>query len=332
MKIITPLRREQLEQVGPVLARSPHKPYSALRLPPAVPVDALWLREVADALDADAGAVFAARVGSEVAGLAVCASQDWESRVLERKVAVLKHLVVPADDPHGPETLELLIRQVLAWAKACGVELLSCKAYTDDLTAINALERHGFLLRDTMLDYVYDPHRDPFDTVPRPEPFPGCTIRLATADDRGEVLRVSENAFGGHFGRFHSDPRLPRDVSTRVYREWLRSSCDGYADYLVVAEVAGRVVGYSVWKKPCSREEQFGLRLGRYSIGAVHHDFAGRGLFEALTHAGMARLREAVDRISGPTHVNNYPVQRGYTKLRWRIANAYHTLHRWLTN
>jgi hypothetical protein len=183
-----------------------------------------------------------------------------------------------------------------------------------------------------MLDYAYDPHRDPFETVPRPELFPGCTTRLATADDREALMRVSENAFGGHFGRFHSDPRLPRDVSTRVYREWLRSSCEGYADYVVVAEVEGRVVGYTVWKDPSPREKRFGVRIGHYSIGAVHHDFAGRGLFGALTHAGMALLHGAVDRLGGPTHVNNYPVQRGFARLRWRVGNAHHTLHRWLTD
>jgi len=36
------------------------------------------------------------------------------------------------------------------------------------------------------------------------------------------------------------------------------------------------------------------------------------------------------DCIEGPTHVNNYPVQRGYTKLLWRICDAHHSFHKWL--
>jgi hypothetical protein len=332
MTTVAPVRPDQLEQVRSVLARSPYKPCRALRLPPDAALEALWLAEVADAMSDAHAAVFVACSGQTVLGVAVCAEQDWETRVLEHKAAVLRHLVVPADDPHGPETLDRLLDQILAWSKARGVELLSCKTCTDDSTSVHALERHGFLLMDTLLDYVYDARRELFPTVPRPQPVPGCTIRQATAADRAALARVAENAFGRHFGRFHADHRLPREVAARVYREWIHSACDGYADYLLLAEMEGTIAAFSVWKKPSAREQQFGLRLGHYSIGAVHHDFAGRGVFGALTWAGMAALDGTVDWIEGPTHVNNYPVQRGYEKLRWRIGGARHTLHCWLTD
>ncbi len=329
MPTVSSIKSDQCDQLRSVLVLSPCKPYQTLSLPPSFPIIDLWLTEVGDTLASASSAGFVARDGQKVIGLAVCAEQDWETRVLGHKAAVLKHLIVPASK-HRPEVLDLLIQEVLRWARKRGVELLSCRTYSDDPPTVHALERQGFVLVDTVLDYVHDSRRDPLATIPSPELPPDCTIAPATVADREALLQVAANAFAGHFGRFHADPHLTGELATRVYHQWLLSSCDGYADCILVARVNGAIAGYSVWKKPSSLETQVGLRLGHYSIAAVHSDFAGRGLFSALTYAGMAALQGSVDWIEGPTHVNNYPVQRGYNRLHWRISGARHTLHRWL--
>jgi hypothetical protein len=77
-------------------------------------------------------------------------------------------------------------------------------------------------------------------------------------------------------------------------------------------------------------DAQHGIRLGHYSIGAVHPDFFERGLFTALTHAGMEQVCSSADWIEAPTHIANYPVQRGFLRLGWRIAGAQHSFHKWL--
>ena len=60
----------------------------------------------------------------------------------------------------------------------------------------------------------------------------------------------------------------------------------------------------------------------------MHPDYFGRGLFSSLTYEGMRRLPELgrVDRIEGPTHVNNYPVQRGLPETRMADYRARGTL------
>jgi hypothetical protein len=320
-----------VDAVRPLLRQLPHRLGGLLRLPASYPSDDLWVRELTDALGGHGATLVVAGGAGAPAGLALCKLQDWETRVLGRKTAIVQQLAVgPAAAPPS-EVLDLLLREALAWARECQVELLSCRTSTDALYALHALQRQGFLLVDTVLDYVYDARAVPPHTIECPPAPEGCVIRPAREDDQPALLQIAENAFGGHFGRFHADPRLPRRVATHVYREWIRSCCAGYADHLFVAEVAGRLAGYSVWKNPSAVEAGGGVRLGHYSIAGIHHDFAGRGLFGALTHAGMARLADAADWIEGPTHINNYPVQRGYTRLHWRIAGARHTFHRWLS-
>ena len=43
----------------------------------------------------------------------------------------------------------------------------------------------------------------------------------------------------------------------------------------------------------------------------------------------MRLLAEHAQRIEGPTHASNLPVQRAYSALGWRVAGARHGFHRW---
>jgi ribosomal protein S18 acetylase RimI-like enzyme len=91
-----------------------------------------------------------------------------------------------------------------------------------------------------------------------------------------------------------------------------------------------RIAGYSAWKKPAALDQRHGIRLGHFSIGAVHPDFFGRGLFTTLTREGMEQLRSSTDWIEAPTHIDNHAVQRGFLRLGWRIVGAQHSFHKWL--
>jgi hypothetical protein len=48
-----------------------------------------------------------------------------------------------------------------------------------------------------------------------------------------------------------------------------------------------------------------------------------------LTLEGMRLLAGHARRIEGPTHATNFPVQRAYVALGWRVADARHGFHRW---
>jgi hypothetical protein len=163
-----------------------------------------------------------------------------------------------------------------------------------------------------------------------PSKSPDITVRLAEDRDRDALIEVTVKAFRAHFGRYHADERISPQQAIAVYEEWIRSSCSGYADWIVLAEMNQQIAGFSIWKKPSPLEQALSVTVGHYSIAATHPAFAGRGLFGILTYAGMQLLDGLCHCIEGPTHINNYPVQRGYTKLSWRIADARHSFHKWL--
>ncbi len=286
-----------------------------------------WLDEIRSALASPGSAAVSARTGGRIAGLAVVAEQDWETRVLGRRMMTIRHLAASGEPAERAALFERLLDEALRLADEHGAECLVHRSHADDAPAIHALERRGFLLVDTLLDYAFDFARN--EELPPSRLPPDAGVRPATADDLEGLLEVSRRAFPVHSGRFHSDERIPRACAVRVYEEWIRSCLEGWADWVLAAESGGAIVGYSAWKKPSDLERRHGIALGHYSIGAVVPEQAGSGLFRSLTLEGMRLLAGHAKAIEGPTHAANVPVQRAYASLGWRVAGARHGFHRW---
>jgi hypothetical protein len=286
-----------------------------------------WLDEIRSVLSSPGGAAFVARAGGRTVGLAVVADLVWETRALGRRMTGIRYLAAAGESSERAAILERLLDEAVRHAEEHEAECLVHRSYADDAPAIHALERHGFLLMDTLLDYVFD---FPRDEVPAPSPLPpDVRVRPVTPEDLDGLIEVSRRAFAVHSGRFHSDGRIPRPSAVRIYEEWIRSCVEGWADWVLAAECRGIIVGYSAWKKPSEIERRYGIALGHYSIGVVVPEHAARGLFRALTLEGMRLLAGHARRIEGPTHATNFPVQRAYVALGWRVADARHGFHRW---
>lgn len=327
---IRSLADADLGELRPLLRKTPYKPHRLLSEVPPDDLVSFWIRTLADPASSERSCAFVATDEGAAVGMVACSELPWETAVFSRPIGGVRHLVVDTAAPRARQVLAELLSRALSWARSGGIECLMCKAYTDDTAGIHALEQSGFLLMDTLLDYVYDSRRYPLQEVPRPPLAPGCRIRPAEKKDADELREVARAAFREHMGRFHSDERIRADDATRIYEEWIRSACDGYADWVLIAESEGRIAGYSAWRRPSVLEAALRVRLGHYSIGAVHPDHNGRGLFGNLTYEGMALFRGISDCIEGPTHVNNYAVQSAYQTLGWRVSDARHSFHRWL--
>ena len=287
-----------------------------------------WSEEIRADLETPGGVLLLARSRGHVAGLAVLADLAWETRVLGRRMRGLRHLAAAGEPEERARILDRLVLEAVRLAE--GEDRADCvvhRCQADDAPAIHALERRGFLLMDTLVDYVVnlEQHR----SVTAPLPSAGTKLRAGEAADLEGLLAVARHAFDAHPGRFHSDERIPHADAVRVYEEWIRSCIEGWADRVVVADCQGTIVGYSAWKKPSELERRHGIELGHYSIGAVAPEHAASGLFRALTAEGMRFLAEHARRVEGPTHAANVPVQRAYAALGWKAAGARHAFHRW---
>jgi len=285
--------------------------------------------EIRELLTSESAIGFIAETSGTISGLVICTPLFWESPLLGKSMWAIKHLGVASRPGDASSVATSLVAEVVRRVADRDADFLLCRAIPSDTAIIQALESNGFLLMDTLLNFVFD-CRARGSNCHRQQAPEGFELRLATASDIEPLAEVARSSFAGHFGRFHADPRIGHAAAARIYQEWIRSCANGWADWIVVATHGDRIAGYSAWKKPSALDAQHGIRLGHYSIGAVHPDFFERGLFTALTHAGMEQVCSSADWIEAPTHIANYPVQRGFQRLGWRIAGAQHSFHKWL--
>lgn len=328
---IEDLPLQRIGSLKPLLEQSPFKPLRYLGQNINDVLDNFWLASMVDLAQNKNAKFFAALQNDNVAGMLTCTDNPWETAILGKKAGVINYFTVSESSPFAEQIAAELLDKAAQYALTKEFQFLLCKPYTDAATIIHALETHDFLLMDTLLDCHYDFHRFPLNEIAQPSISNDVSIRLAKSGDEQELTSVAHAAFQKHFGRYHADKNIRSKHATRFYEEWIKSSLNGYADWVCVAEINGRIAGYSIWKKPSPLEAAHQIRVGHYSIAGIHPDYFGRGLFTALTYQGMKLLDGIADIVEGPTHINNHGVQQGYSKLHWRIcSDARHSFHKWL--
>jgi ribosomal protein S18 acetylase RimI-like enzyme len=323
--MIARLDLSSIDELKEALPRFTHKPFPHLSYLKRDQIEGYWLDDIAQDLENKCSTGFALFSEHGISGLVLYSDSPWDTKVIGEPVAVIKYLVEAG--ANDSRVLDQLLDEVLQHAANRGVHLLTCKVQPLQFPAIHALERHGFLLMDTLLDYFFDLSQTPFDEIRPPKQIDGLHLRLATAQDLPELITLTETAFSKHFGRYNSDTRMPPGTGTRVYQEWVRSSFSGAADWIVIAEVNGRIAGYSVWKKASALEAKHSFDVAHCTLAGIHPEFFGRGLYTTLTFEGMRIAKQFANHLVLPAHARHYPVHRANLKLGWKIAGVKHSFH-----
>ncbi|MEO7165983.1 MAG: hypothetical protein ABI016_02995 [Chthoniobacterales bacterium] len=327
--MIEPLTLGAIEGCHETFSRLLHPPLGHLPNVSSRQARAYWLDEVKKDLSDPSAAAWIARRSDESSGLLLFLDAPWETKIVEEPVGTLRHFAL-TNRGEDNEALDELLQTALQHAVDRGIRCLVCKLDPREVATIHALERHGFLLMDSLLDFVFD--------YPAPAPNErktagaegGLQIRPSTEEDIAEVTAIAERAFADYFGRYHADPRVSRAAATNFYRKWVESSFAGWADLILVAEVDRQIAGFGIWKKASELEARHGLGLAHYNLAGIHPDFSGRGLYSALAAEGMERIRPFASHLIGPVHVSNFPVHRALHRLGWKIRGARHSFHKWL--
>jgi ribosomal protein S18 acetylase RimI-like enzyme len=289
-----------------------------------------WLDEISQSLADESSIVLGSMVSGTLNGLVVYNDSRWDSQITRRRLGTVKHLAVIPDDHAGSGILRELIDELLRSLAKRRTQCVVCRVQSNELAAIHALEQSGFLLMDTLLDFVFDFSRTPIERIDVPRQDEQLKIREAKAQDLTALMEINESAFADYFGRYHADPQMPPGTATRIYAEWARSALHGWADWIVVAEIDGKTAGCGLWRNVLKAGEYDSPGVAYCDMVVVDPEFQGRGVGTALMVDGMRIAPDCVQYLVGPVHVCNYPVQRTLQKLGWKIAGARHSFHKWL--
>lgn len=328
---ITRIDPAEIDVVKEALPRFRFKPLSHLPYLKRAQVENYWMDEISETVAEATSAAFVAKMSDRIAGFAVYAESPWDTRVIGRRIAALKHLAADVEQSSSRTVIAALAEKTIRHAAKCGIECLTAKVHPRDTATIHAFEQTGFLLMDTLVDYVFDFSRMPFDRVIPPRRISGLSTRLGKPADLPEILEVAERAFKNHFGRYNADSQLPPGAAKDVYREWARSSFSGWGDWVTVGEVRGKLAGYAIWKKASALEAKHDLDIFHYNLVAIHPHFVGRDVFAVLTYDGMQMFQGYANHFTAPTHVSHNSIHRLCFELGWQITSARHSFHKWLT-
>lgn len=151
-------------------------------------------------------------------------------------------------------------------------------------------------------------------------------LRPAEPGDRELILRIAESVFA--FGRYHGDPRFPRELANRRYVQWLKNAldCGNPDDHVLVLGQPNAALGFM---NVVIRDGHADLRLAAVDpenqIG-----FAGFALYaETLRMAHALGARSASAKVAAAnTRVMNVCALLGYTftnpeiTLHWHAPNS----------
>jgi len=203
------------------------------------------------------------------------------------------------------------------------VALLIARCSTAEVTTIQAMEKKGFILTDTLVYYKKEIHNK---AIPYNEGQ--VRIRPIRQGEENRIKEIAQGAFRGYYGHYHADERLNRLACNEVYIDWAFRSClsKDMADMVLVAELGNSVVGFATLqiKSPDTGE---GVLFG------VAPEAQRHGVYRAMMIGGMIYLKEkGLKQMVVSTQIMNIAVQKVWTRLGFEPSHSYYTSHKWFVD
>jgi dTDP-4-amino-4,6-dideoxy-D-galactose acyltransferase len=239
---------------------------------------------------------------------------EWDSEQFGTPAARLDLLDASGSYVEARSNKSELIALVLDQCREVGINHLSARVDTGDLTAIHALEGAGFELIDGIQTFL-------LSLIGNPASVPSGT-RLFEPKDLQEVLEIGRTAYV--FDRFHADPTLSTSVADNVNESWTRNCCLGIAaDAVVIADEECRVASYVTCRADthskrgiiilvATAEWARGRGAARRASSAALHWFAGQGM----------------ESVEVGTQIRNIPAARLYESLGFRLTRTSFTFRK----
>jgi hypothetical protein len=208
-----------------------------------------------------------------------------------------------------------------------GYKLLIARVDFKDIELINKLEEFGFRVKDSQMTYRYQLKDFKGDYI-KFDPIDDYVIREYKESDTKKLMSVAKDSFN-NYGHYFSNNRLDKEICREIYEDWTYNSCTNknVADKIFVSEFNGEPIGFLSFKI----YEEDGHRYAAGGMGAVNSEHRGKELFPRLVLAGLQWGNDiGLDWEEHNVIVNNIPVNRSFTKMKFKSDNVVVTMHCWL--
>jgi len=238
----------------------------------------------------------------------ICEYLEWDSEFFGYRIARVL----------GSKISSRQARRIDAWCTDNRIECLYFLAVPTDVETARTATRYGFTLVDVRLTFAMNSLMNTqFAAISE-----GVRIRTPREDDMPALQRIARAS--STVSRFFFDNRFENDAAERLYDTWITKSCKGYAEHVLVAELADAPVGYITCHVDSAE------RKGRIGLVGVDEMVRGRSIGTSLTLAALGWFRDQrVESIEVITQGRNIPAQRLYQRCGFRTQNLELWFHKW---
>ena len=235
---------------------------------------------------------------------------DWDSNFFGLNIAYLYPKRINED------IVQFAMRKCQEGSIDCLYYLCDCH----DSRSVLLAEKYGFHFVDIRM--VFFKHLYISETAQVNERDTGdFTLREARKEDIDQLRSIASNSYID--SRYYFDRHFPQEICERFYSDWIARSCDGYADFVIVADRSGKIVGYIAGKMKSHS-------MGIITLVGIARHFAGGGIGKALVNASLKWFQEqGVEAVDVVTQGRNYAAQQLYQSCGFKTSKTELWYHKW---
>jgi len=318
------LEKDEIYKLADLIDKYPFKPYSNyLNLNNEILKD-YFFSEIREILNGKENCIIGSLENGKYVAFCVIKKSTIESEILQKQIFSLSHIISQGSYNVALKHKLKLLDFVNSNYKT-QINLLSCRANSNDLSTIHALEKKVFRYMDGLVTYSFEmPQKKP-RTI---NPF--FKIRLLNRNDLNQIKKIAETSYS--LDRFHNDPHISKTQSNKIYVKFAENATIGVgADRVLIAEHNKEVIGFNTLEIQNHLMAQFGIHIASFVLNAVSSDCRNRGVYSGLVNDSLITLNDSADIVEIRAHTNNYPVHRALSKLGFKLTMSQITFHRWST-
>ncbi|MHA1568519.1 MAG: hypothetical protein ACTSXZ_03540 [Alphaproteobacteria bacterium] len=228
------------------------------------------------------------------------------------------HLAKEMTSREGKELVDACLVHLIG----LGCRFVDCRVPTADLMAARSLERSGFYLGDTQVDYAFR-----VQAAMLPSMRHRVQLRNVEPADEKALLDLTRETFTGYIDRFHKDPFFDNEKATEMYVKWLENSLGGLADHITVAQAGKRIGGFLTFQIKHEQNKIVKTRFAEGVLAGVAPWTRGKGVYTSILADAMYWFANNCDIGTVVTQVDNTAVQAAWSRLGYRLVQGRYTFH-----
>lgn len=235
----------------------------------------------------------------------------WDSKHIGLRAARLDLLLAVGDYKRSLRMKRTLIEGLIEDCRGQGIQHLTARVDCSDLSGIHALEASGFEFIDGIQTSArFLNQYSPADATSR------FQTRGYEPRDLEDVISIARTSYV--HDRFHADWAIAPEAADAVSAEWLRNSCKGMSDHVVVAADSSGVAAYVTCKVDRESKAELGTSFGTIGMVATAKRARGEGAATAATRAAIEWFAaQGVEIVEVGTQLSNIGAARLYQKCEF---------------